>query len=636
MCGIAGFINKNGTASDFLKIKRMTDKIAHRGPDGEGQLCEGNVALGHRRLAIVDLSDLGRQPMESVDGNYAIVFNGEIYNYKELKEELLKLGAVFANDTDTEVILEAYRAWGVNCLPRFNGMWAFALLDRKKREIVFSRDRFAVKPLYILDREELFMFASEPKAIIEVQPEENIPDLVQILRFVGGGVPDAIDEHSWYANIKRFPVASYGVYSLDTNKLEISTYWEPDIALFKRKWIDGRDPIQTFKELFDDAVGIRLRSDVEVGACLSGGLDSSSIVGCCKKCHGVTVRTFSSRYEDAACDEREYIDSVNRFTGSIPVPIYPDERSVSFLESFRAINRNMDGPSGGASLYSHYSVFREVGKRVKVVLDGQGADELFGGYGGFLIPSLRQREKSGSLSVKELQNILAENSFLDADQIPADLLIRLVGIRGYLHLCNEIKKDVSPQLAQMRSQAKITPAFSRLVVDHPVLSSSCKSSDAITKMCLDQTLITSIPHLCVNEDINSMGFSVEVRMPFLDYRIVEFALALDASYKVKGVWQKWIVRKALRRYLPMKIRRRRNKMGYPAPFSRWLRESDEKEDFQRIIFDFGKRNIVPPETIQAHYEAHINGKANMESVLFRYLVLELWLQTCRFDKIPET
>lgn len=231
---------------------------------------------------------------------------------------------------------------------------------------------------------------------------------------------------------------------------------------------------------------------------------------------------------------------------------------------------------------------------------------------------------------------MAENSFLDADQIPADLLIRLVGIRGYLHLCNEIKKDVSPQLAQMRSQAKITPAFSRLVVDHPVLSSSCKSSDAITKMCLDQTLITSIPHLCVNEDINSMGFSVEVRMPFLDYRIVEFALALDASYKVKGVWQKWIVRKALRRYLPMKIRRRRNKMGYPAPFSRWLRESDEKEDFQRIIFDFGKRNIVPPETIQAHYEAHINGKANMESVLFRYLVLELWLQTCRFDKIPET
>lgn len=635
MCGIAGFVNKDGSAADLQKLKQMTDAIAHRGPDAEGQLCEGNVALGHRRLSIVDLSDAGRQPMESTDGRFVITFNGEIYNFKELKAELIALGSVFSNNTDTEVIMEAYRRWGTDCLPRFNGMWAFVLLDREAHELLISRDRFAVKPLYVLDRDDLFMFASEAKAIIAVQPEENTPDLVQIYRFVGMSAPEDMDDRSWYANIKRFPAASYGIYSLETDHLEIKTYWKPDIEQFKKEWIDGRDPVQTLKELFDDAVKIRLQADVEVGTCLSGGLDSSSIVGCCKKRHGVTMRTFSSRYTDRNCDEREFIDSVNQFSRSVAVPIYPDDPSTSLIDTFTRINKNHDGPSSGASLYSQYSVFREVGKHVKVVLDGQGADELFGGYAGFLIPALRKSAKTRSRvsTIKTIQNILAENDFIDAFQLPADLMIRIFGVDRYIRQGNKGRKETSIYLAQLRDQERFTKAFSDLISDAPSLSVSCKCDDEVTQMCLDQLLITSIPQLCHNEDSNSMDFSVEVRMPFLDHRIVEFALALDPSYKVNGVWQKWIIRKALKEYLPVKVRRRRNKMGYPAPFFRWLRESDEKEGFRKIIFEFAKRNIVPDETVHAHYEAHMSGAANMEAVLYRYLSLELWLRTCNFERI---
>lgn len=636
MCGIAGFINKNGEDADVQKLKRMTDAVAHRGPDAEGQLCEGNVALGHRRLSIIDLSEDGRQPMESTDGRFVITFNGEIYNYKELKEELSACGAVFANDTDTEVIIEAYRRWGVDCLERFNGMWAFVMFDRSQQELFISRDRFAVKPLYILDRKDLFMFASEPKAIIAAEPEENIPDLVQVYRFLKSGIPEDIDERSWYENIKQFPAAFYGIYSLKTNSLQVNPYWQPDVEQFKKKWIDGRDPIATFKELFDDAVKIRLRADVEVGTCLSGGLDSSAIVGCCKKRHGVTMRTFSSCYEDKSCDEKDFIDSVNRFTGAKPVPIFPDEKLVPFVKAFQEINKNHDGPAGGASLYSQYRVFERVGQQVKVVLDGQGADELFCGYGGALKLALRRQAKTASRAsmVKILQNVISENSFLDISQLSTELGIRVLGIDFYTDWVRRVKKEKAERNAQWRGRLPFTKSFSALIQDQPTLSVGRQSDDEITQWCLNSLLITFIPHLCHNEDGNSMNFSVEVRMPFLDYRIVEFALALDSSYKVKGIWQKWIVRKALREYLPVKVRRRRSKMGYPAPFFRWLKESEEKDEFREIIFSFAERNMVPLETIEARYTAHMSGKANTELILFRYLVLELWLRTCNFDKIP--
>jgi len=635
MCGIAGFVNKSGDTAQFGKLKIMTDSIAHRGPDDEGQYCIGNVALGHRRLSIIDLSPAGHQPMMSHDGRFVITFNGEIYNYLELKQKLVRLGAKFLSNTDTEVIMEAYRYWGTESFNRFNGMWAFAIMDKINNVIVLCRDRFAVKPLYILNRVDLFMFASEAKAIIKAEPQENIPDFVSIHRFLTASVSENVDEHSWYRNIKIFPSASYAMFDLNKNEYETKKYWCYEPELFKNKWIYGKEPIKTLKELFDDAVRIRLRADVEVGTCLSGGLDSSSIVGCCAKKYGVQMQTFSSRFADKSCDEREYIDAANRFSGANAHPIHPGETSSQFIDSFNDIIYYHDGPPGGASLYAQYSVFKEVGKHLKVVLDGQGADELFGGYSGFLNPHVRKiaQTKKKAKAMKVVCSILSEYDFFDMQSLSADTAVALFGVDNAVRMSKAMMGATGMTNELISLFPKMTENFSKMVNDTPIRSIPCVSEDEINIMCVNQTLLTSIPQLCHNEDSNSMQFSVEVRMPFLDYRIVEFALALGSEYKLKGKWQKWIMREAFKKYLPICIKRRRNKMGYPAPFFRWLREAEERDEFKKIIYSFAKRNIVPMETIDMYYKSHMSGEYNLESVLFKYLVLELWLRTCQFERI---
>ena len=235
MCGIAGFIYKNKNDVEQAVLKKMTDAITHRGPDSEGQFVEDNIGLGHRRLSIIDLSEDGKQPMESHDGRFVITFNGEIYNYVELKEVLVKQGAEFANKTDTEVIMEAYRFWGSEAFNRFNGMWAFCIYDRIEKKLIFSRDRFAVKPLYFLDDDEKIVFASEAKAILEVCPEEAIPNNDMIYRFLSGVAEDR-DEMTFYKNIKNFDRATYAVYDIETRKWEKRLYWEVDQSKFYEKY----------------------------------------------------------------------------------------------------------------------------------------------------------------------------------------------------------------------------------------------------------------------------------------------------------------------------------------------------------------------------------------------------------------
>lgn len=248
MCAIAGYVVKSDKyRADGNFVKIMTDKLVHRGPDAEGQWTDDQVALGHRRLSIIDLDAKSNQPMVSHDGRYVITFNGEIYNYIELKKELLNQGAVFKTQSDTEVIMEAYRYYGVKCFNRFNGMWAFALYDLKQQELIICRDRFGIKPVYMLDNEDVFAFASEIKAIIAAFPEENIPDETCIYRYLSGFVGEDTDEKCFYQNIKIFPPAHYLVYDLKSHKKEYRRYWEVNEQLFYEKWIQGRNPVQTFK-----------------------------------------------------------------------------------------------------------------------------------------------------------------------------------------------------------------------------------------------------------------------------------------------------------------------------------------------------------------------------------------------------
>lgn len=634
MCGIAGFVYKNmGRKTERERLKRMTDAIAHRGPDAEGLYTEGRVALGHRRLSIIDLSKEGNQPMFSRDRRYVIVFNGEIYNYLELKGELKNMGAVFENQTDTEVIIEAYRYWGRECVKRFNGMWAFCIYDTVKEELFFSRDRFSVKPLYLLDREDVIAFSSEAKAIIAAFPEENEPDYDMVYRFLSG-IPEDRDEISYYKNIKILRGSTCMTYSMQDQKKDYYTYWDVDQKEFKRKWIDGKNPVTTFRGLLEDSIRLRLRADVEVGACLSGGLDSSAIVGICSRKYGVRMHTFSSIYADKDCDEKKYVDCVNRYNDTIPHLIYPELEQASLLEAFSKIIYHHDGPNLGASLYSQYSVMQGVRGNVKVVLDGQGADELFGGYipyyGYYIADLLNENTLLSKIKAVKTMAVVAQEWPDMLDNIQSDAVIQALGAEFYKDLRKRIRQQGNNNIRQQAKPPMFTEEFLGSVDRHIIYTEKNISGILNTRLCKD-LIRDGIPSFLHNEDGNSMAFSIESRIPFLDYRIVEFGLALHGKYKLRNEWTKWIVRKSCKKYLPKEVAGRKNKMGFPAPFARWIRECKEKDKMKDLIYAFGSRGIVPSDTVDFYYRQHISKEADYNVMLYKFLVLELWLRTCRME-----
>jgi len=579
-------------------------------------------------LSIIDLDAKSNQPLVSFDGRYVITFNGEIYNYIEIRKRLLEKGAVFKTNGDAEVIVEAYRMYGTSCINQFNGMWSFVLYDVEKQKIIICRDRFGIKPLYTIHNSDVFAFASEIKAITAAFPEENIPNETCIYRYLLGSVNEDMDEKCFYKNVKIFPSAHYMVYDLRNHKKTYKRYWEVDERVFYDKWIKGKDPVRTFKRLFESAVGLRLRADVEVGACLSGGLDSSAIVGCASKKYGRKMHTFSSIYMDKECNEESYIRKVNEKWNTIPHYIKPDNYEKNFSKYIEDLTYHHDQPTGGASLYSQYMVMKGVQGKVKVVLDGQGADELFAGYISYYADYISDLiDRNTFISRCKAIKILAimKKEWPDIiESVSTDTIVKLVGLKNSFLFQNENKiKDLKIK----RSAQLFTNDFLKKV------NADCKekeiqcSSKLNTRLCND-VLHSSIPSLLHNEDGNSMAFSIESRVPFLDYRIVEFALALDGKYKIRNQWTKWIIRRACKEYLPKEIVRRKNKMGFPAPFARWLREGSRKEEIAKVIYQFGERNIVPKETIDQFYRAHINTGADYSNILFRFYSMELWLRMC--------
>ncbi len=626
MCGIAGYIAKSDKYRKNREcVKKMTDKLIHRGPDAEGHWADDRVVLGHRRLSIIDPDIKSNQPMTAYDGNYIISFNGEIYNYIELKKKLRQKGAFFRTNSDTEVIIEAYRIYGVKCFSLFNGMWSVALYDIEKQELVLCRDRFGIKPLYILDNDDIFAFASEMKAVLAAFPEENIPNEQWIYRYLAATINEDMDQETFYKNIRIFPAAHYMIYNLKSHVKQSGRYWKVDERAFYERWIKNRNPVKTFLNLFESAVKLRLRADVEVGACLSGGLDSSAIVGCAAKKYGKKMHTFSSVYTDKECNEEPYIRMVNKMCDTIPHYIRPDDYEENFTKYIKALTYHHDQPVGGASLYSQYMVMKEVHGKVKVVLDGQGADELFAGYipyYSYCISDLQDKNTlwSKRKAIKLLTIVKSEWPWM-LGAISTDTIVSLVGLKNSFLFQNE--KRVK-ELRLKRSIRLFTDEFRNKIHEDDQPEEIICSSRLNTRLCND-VLKKSIPALLHNEDGNSMAFSIESRVPFLDYRIVEFAIALNGKYKIRNQWTKWIIRKACRKYLPKDVVRRKNKMGFPAPFARWLREGHSSKEIGNVIYQFGKRNIVPAETIDQVYQAHMRGDADYSDLLFRFYDLELWL-----------
>lgn len=625
MCGIAGYVNKDVNQHANLNIiKTMTDIIEHRGPDDEGHYILDNVALGHRRLSIIDLSEAGHQPMISSDDRYIIVFNGEIYNYRELAKELEEKGCKFKSETDTEVLLEAYRVWGENCVERFNGMWAFAIFDKYEKKIFLSRDRFGIKPLYYLNREDVLAFGSEIKEILAAFPEERQVNEEFVYYFLPSGALDDGKE-TFFKNIFSLEPAHSAAYDLVKKDFRIWKYWDVDESLFYEKWVKDSNPTDKLWDLLNSSIDLHLRADVPVGTCLSGGVDSSTIVGLASKKVNNPIYTFSGLYHDEDCDEKQYVDYVNENTSTVPNPIYP-EPNGNLIEDLLRITWHQDEPSAGPGLYTQYHVMKTASKHVKVLLDGQGGDELFAGYLPYYslyIDDLLNNEGFKG-KIKALLLMKDIHKHWGTQWISSDNLKRIFGNKLF-NLIKAVSKSaniISPKEPNFFHQE-----FTERVKGKEIKREFPKKLKGTLSNTLYWHLVKqSIPALLHYEDRNSMAFSIEARVPLLDYRIVEFAMGLPSDYKIKDSWTKWILRKSCEKVVPSKVAWRRSKLGYPTPFSRWIRKGKDKELITEILFSksFLDRKLVSKETIEFYYNEHMSGKVDRSWLLYRYVVLELW------------
>ena len=543
MCGISGIISKKSIERNI--IEPMTDKIIHRGPDGFGYYYGEKFVFGHRRLSIVDLSDAGHQPMQYLN-RYVITFNGEVYNHLELRIELEKNGYLFQSHTDTEVIMASYDFWGVDCLNKFNGMWAFVIHDRLKDKYFMSRDRFGKKPFYYYKDQEKFIFGSEIKVILAHPDVKSKPNLKFLDSYVQNGAKEYIKETA-FENIFRFDFSSYFEGSLEDifENFEQNKFWEikPNLSHEKFDEEKAKEYAKQYYELLEDAVRIRLRADVKVGSALSGGLDSSSIVYLVNKLlkeqgKEELQETFSSVYKSDGtqeCDESYFIDIMALKLGVHSNQIEPKEDEIP--SQIEKMIWHLENPPDN-SLMSSWHTFKLVASTdVKVTLDGQGADEQLGGYLPYLLNYI------SSLSIVDM--------FSQAKkclQIPNSNKYVFVGLCLGLYRVLFGEKFLKFTIKNIFKRDFETNLNKKLGID--TMSS----------------LITLIHYA----DHTSMAFSIESRMPFMDYRLVEFLASVPACYKMRDGWTKYLARLAFDGKLPDEINWRKDKMGWPIPEKKWF------------------------------------------------------------------
>jgi asparagine synthase (glutamine-hydrolysing) len=595
MCGICGIVGGKGSAVSLNKLQEMNDIAIHRGPDDKGfavftENGEFNVAstirelktgkkysigLGHRRLSIIDLSQMGHQPMFDQTQRYCIVYNGELYNYKELREELKELDVKFFSNSDTEVILAAYITWGIDCLSKFNGMWAFAIYDKKDRTLFCSRDNFGIKPFYYICGDNYFVFSSEIKQIIKYC-EDNISINEKILsEFLFWGY-ETHTEDTFFQNVLLLPPGHY--LMIDTSDMKSSTftpkkYWNYEI----NTGLSDNSAIDNFREIFIDSVRIRLRSDVPVGATLSGGLDSSS-VACVMEAlmrHqniNVLPKMFTSVYSDSGFSEKSYADAVVKKTGFQHVIVYPSSNDLK--KHWERLIWHMEEPFGSLTYFSNWRVYekcREEG--IPVIMNGQGGDELLLGYERYRVAYVRELMKAHNIKkvMSEFFQIKKNANMSYSKQL---LYLMYFSFPIIKILRNSLL--VKPYLMKDFYNSYRKNDFS--VIDE------LNNKDLI-EMQLKEFNKYQLQHLLHHEDRVSMAFSIEARLPFLDYRLFNFVLSLDAQLKLNSGWSKYILRQALNGYLPESVKNRTDKMGYDTPSKRLL--LDNKEFFLEIL----KRNL---------------------------------------------
>lgn len=613
MCGICGLVNFNDRSGSEEQVSIMLKTLRHRGPDDEGKFFGDNIAIGFVRLSIIDLTNDGHQPMFSEDGNLVMVFNGEIYNYIELRDELISTGHNFKSKSDSEVLLKAYIEWGEDCLNKFNGMWSFAIYDRKEKKIFAARDRYGIKPFYYYTDNNCFIFCSEIPPILKVLPDPPVPDDQAVYDFLVYNRTD----HSQKTFFKDIVKLQHG-HSLslsDNGTLKIRKWYDLKASL--------KEPFaspEEFREMLVSSIKMRLRSDVPVGVCLSGGLDSSSIVSILlNDFQKKDLCTFSAVYNHGQHgDESEYIAE---YKGILKNSFFINPSAETLHRDLNEFVHAQGEPVPTASPYAQFLVMKLAGEKVVVTLDGQGADEVIAGYHYFFGVFFKELLLKGNYLklVKEVFSYLRTHHSTYALKTFAFYLISAGLKSGF----------------RQRGINYLNPNFRLKYRYNNPLEKSLYSPGTLQESLLEH-FEYKLEHLLKWEDRNSMHHSLEARVPFLDYRIVERSLSLPVDCLINKGTTKVILREAMKGILPEKIRIRQDKIGFGVPQNEWLKS----EAFRGLINDllssesFKNRKIIDATKAAKIYKNYLDGRTDASREVWKWISLELWYRAFIDNKNP--
>lgn len=618
MCGIVGIVRFDGGSVKKELLSSMLHTIKHRGPDDEGIYRDRHIGLGHVRLSILDLTEAGHQPMTDPTGRYTIIQNGESYNYIELREELQAMGYTFKTQTDTEVVLNGYIAWGEKVLDRLNGMFAMAIYDKQEQTLFIARDRFGVKPLYYHLGDGQLVFASEIPVILNALPGKPKANENAIFDYLVFNKTDQTEE-TFFADI--FKLQHGCCVTLDLKQ----SYTKETLPV--RKWYDLSERVrdlrsqisnlgfekakEEYMRLFKRAIELRLRSDVPWGVCLSGGIDSSAITATIiRELKQPDVHSFSAVYRKGCwADESHFIDE---FKGIVPNMhyIHPDaERLLAHLDDYVRIQGE---PTPTVSPFALYCVLEEASKYVKVILDGQGSDEALAGYEyipGMYYKTLFTHLKWGRLMKELIQYRRLHHSW------------RHIKYMVFFMMPSRMRTKV-----RVMQRGYIDPAFVARHKDS-VIADKLYGTNTMTEMLVAH-FEYKLEHLTKWGDRDTMAFGVEGRSPFLDKDLVEYSIALKDELKIKGGYTKYIIREVMKGIMPEKVRLRVDKKGFSVPQDEWFR----KEKFQKLVNDilssesFAKRGYFVPEEAKKLYQRHLSGEINISKDIWKWINLELWFR----------
>lgn len=627
MCGFVGILNKNGLNVRPEILQKMATVIHHRGPDEEGIFIDENCGFFHKRLSIIDLAT-GQQPMTFE--NFTIVFNGEIYNYVELREELLRKGHKFITTSDTEVILHMYKEYGDEFVNRLNGMFAFIIYDRVNRKIYIARDHFGIKPLYWYHDKNMILFGSEIKAILahpEIKAIAAMDNLYEYLTF-----QFIIGEGTMFQNISKVQPGHYMTIDLNLWKLKSVNYWEPNFStdfFHTEKYF-----VAELQRILDDTIMQQMRSDVPVGTYLSGGMDSSLVTIMASRLVDHPLKSFSGAFnEGPEFNELPYARIAARKANAELFEIFPTEQE--FIDLLPKLIYHLDEPVAGPGLFPQYMVSKFASNHVKVILGGQGGDEIFGGYARYLVAYLEQAIK-GSIfeSNEEAEHIVTLRSILPNLPSLKQYLPMIKGFwkddafeamdRRYYNLINRMGSTVNflqPEFMNGRNEDEIFNKFSRHF-NHP------ETKSYYNKMT-QFDLTGSMPALLQVEDRVSMAVSIESRVPLLDRRIIDLISRMPAKMKFKGGELKYLMKKTIKNTIPPEILQRKDKMGFPVPLHLWSKNHARDFIMDTLLSKNSKeRNILNTRYI----EKMINSEQPFSRGLWGLLSLEIWFN--QFIDIP--